>query len=216
MAAKQTITVELTGGWKKLKVMLSAAQFEKALKTNLKRATTLNAQFVRREVRKRIQGGGYTPNAALTVAIKGSTKALVDHADLMNAVTTVVVDEKTAFIGVQKQAKTKDGDDLVNIAAVVHEGVTIPVTEPMRALFQLVYEATRRQDPTRLTGRALEIYDQVSKHGGQFYPLKADTVAIVIPGRPFIRDVIEDAAVLTQVRTNWEAAVQAAYTEVKG
>lgn len=203
--------MELTGGWKKLKVMLSGAEFAKALEKNLNHATALNAAFVRREVRKRIQGGKYSANAALTVAIKGSSKPLVDNADLMNAVTTVQTDAKTAFIGVLKQAKSKDGEDMINIAAVVHEGVTIPVTEPMRMLFQVVYEAVEREDPSRLTGRALEIYRDVMANGGKFYPLKEGTIAIHIPGRPFIREVIEDPAILDKVRETWKAAVEAAY-----
>ncbi len=200
-------------GWGKMKTLLNPAEFTPTLEKNLEKATKLNGMLVRREIRDRVKASVYSPNAKLTIIIKGSSKALVGNADLFNAITDVPIDFKTVFVGVKKAAKGKHGEDLANLAAVLHEGISIPVTEKMRNLFFKLYQVSHGKiSPAQLTGRAKEIWED--SHEGIFYPLKAETQHIVIPPRHYFKAVFEDAKVLAQVKKNWELAVEATFKEM--
>jgi hypothetical protein len=168
-------TFEMTG-WKKLKTIFSPADFGAVLVPNLRKATAYNAQLVRKEIRQRIVDMKYSPNAKLTIMLKGSSKPLVGmDSALFNGVTTTVVNEKTAFVGVLRQARHGNQTGLANLAEMLHDGMTIQVTPKMRHLFLLLFEASQgRLDPSKLTGRAAELWEQL-KGKGTIYPIRPST-----------------------------------------
>ncbi len=71
-------------------------------------------------------------------------------------------------------------DDIMDIAAAVHEGATIQVTEKMRLFFAAIN-----------------------------HPLKATTTVIVIPSRPFLKTLLSRRA-MRFYKKEWERAVQRA------
>jgi len=187
-------------------MILDAGRFDRAQRSLMRTATYRAGKYVESRIRIQIKKAPYTPNASLTTAIKGSTKPLVDHADIWKAITTSRVDPNTVFVGVLNTALGPDGKRLVNITAVIHDGFAIPVTKKMRGLFHVLWLATTgKMDPAQLTGRAAEIYSRLNGRA-VIQRLKPSTTTIVIPKRPFIRDVFEDQAVRAAVMKYWEDA----------
>ena len=201
------------GAWDKFKMIMKGAKFDKLLHENVRRANTYLCLYIVKQIRREIQGGGYEKNAELTTLLKGSTKPLVGpgDAELFKAITKEIVNDFSAFVGVLRSEKSASGEDLVNIAEVVHEGSTITVTEAMRGMFIAMAAASRGDMPeSKLEGRALELYNQL-KGRGEIYPLKADTTAITIPARPFVRKVFEDPEVMKRVQDTWAHAMKASF-----
>lgn len=206
-------TFKMTG-WKKLKTIFSPADFGAVLVPNLKRATAFNAQLVRKEIRQRIVDMKYSPNSLATIAMKGSSKPLVGkNSQLFNGVTTLVVNEKTAFVGLLRQTRIgKNQAGLANLAEMLHKGMTITVTPAMRHMFLLLYEVSEgREHPEILKGRAKELWETTK---GNFLPIGKNTTHIIIPGRHFISEVFEDHAVLEKCKANWAKAVEASIMKV--
>lgn len=93
----------------------------------------------------------------------GGHKRLINNGDLLGAITYGI--DSTGFIarvGVIRNAKNAEGDDLVDIARIQSEGRVIPITEKMRMYLH-----------------------------AQGLHLKASTTHIIIPPSPFIEPVFE-------------------------
>lgn len=183
------------------------------MKAHIGQATELNAKLTEREVKKRIgkpSQPGWEPLSDLTKDIKRSSGMLFDKGELFKSITNKLINYKTAFIGVLRTAKRKDGGSMANIALVLHEGATIKVTQKMRRLFWVLWAArVGIVDAANLVGRAREIWER-TRGKSKIYKLSDNTTAIRIPGRPFFRDVFEDKAYLMTLKKNWEEAVSAA------
>ena len=196
-------SVRLTGDWKKLERQLSSDVFRAKITSEMKRATFINAGIVKREVRLNIRDGGHTPNAVLTRFIKGSSRPLIDQpGGLFQAIAFRSTGPFRAEIGVLK------GDPAANIAFIVHQGATIPVTAKMRGMFAALQDASEgRREPGSLTGRARELYARQQKG---WKALKPSTVAIRIAPRPFFRQAVENQELNNRVAENWLAAAASA------
>ena len=112
------------------------------------------------------------------------TKALVVHADLRNAIG-VVKAGSDVFVGVPRNARSKDGHDLVDVARIHEYGagpMTVKLTPAMRRLFGMV---------ARHSG-----HNQNALHS------RKGTVVITIPARPFVRPAFKV----------WSAQAQASFT----
>lgn len=163
-----------------------------------------------KHIRQLIRGGegGYEANAELTKEIKGASVPLVGgKADtgginLFQAISSTMLDDYAVFAGVKFVSEKYD------IAATLHDGAVIPVTEKMRTMFKMLWWASEGTiDSAQLTGRAAELWRL--KKGG-WYPIADDTKAIIIPGRPFIERAFESGEIKREARRNWEQAVQRA------
>ena len=120
--------VKRTGDWDKARVRLNAGLGPR-LASALRQATLRNALFLVREIQRgiRSQAPGGKPFAKLgesTIARKGSSKALIDTGFLINAITQKIMADK-AFVGLLRGTVNKDGEDMVNIGAVMEYGATI-------------------------------------------------------------------------------------------
>ncbi len=95
----------------------------------LRAATVKNALLLVREIQRgiRSQAPGGVPFAKLaesTIDRKGSSKALIDTGFLVNAITQKIMADK-AFVGLLRGTVNPQGDDVVNIGAVMEYGATI-------------------------------------------------------------------------------------------
>ncbi len=122
---------QLYGDWDKLEKDLKKMQ--PLLDANMEKATKYNAMSLRDEIKRRIRSGkGMVALKKATIERKGSSKPLIEHGDLLNAVTYKTLGKISFFIGVPRTAKRKRAmklagnrgavskTELVNIAAV-HE-----------------------------------------------------------------------------------------------
>lgn len=120
--------VERFGDWNKVKARLEnhpGARLAKAIR----QATIQNALLLVREIKRGIVSqapGGvpFAPLAESTIERKGSSKALIDTGFLLNSVTQRILADH-AFVGLLRGTVNKDGEDMVNIGAIMECGATI-------------------------------------------------------------------------------------------
>lgn len=202
------VAYKLDKNWKRLQQMLEPGKVDKIARRHLQRATRLNAKIAEKKIRDTIKSGGFVENRPLTVALKGDNKPLVGPtAQLWGAITSRLVDDRTAFVGVLKTSAN------YNIAVAIHEGVAIAVTAKMRGLFFVLWQASIGRMPvSELAGRAGELWSLMP---GGWKPLLPSTKVILIPARQFIREAFGDKEIRELSRANWQAALKAAFAEIK-
>jgi phage gpG-like protein len=100
--------VRRTGDWDKARAKLTTGMGPR-LATALRQATG---------------GQAFVKLAESTIERKGSSKALIDTGFLVNAITQKIMADK-AFVGLLRGTVNKDGEDMVNIGAVMEYGATI-------------------------------------------------------------------------------------------
>ncbi|ABB38696.2 hypothetical protein Dde_1899 [Oleidesulfovibrio alaskensis G20] len=120
--------VKRTGDWDKARARLNAGMGPR-LASALRQATIRNALFLAREIQRGIRsqspgGQPFSKLAESTIARKGSSKALIDTGFLINAITQRIMADK-AFVGLLRGTVNQDGEDIVNIGAVMEYGATI-------------------------------------------------------------------------------------------
>lgn len=109
---------QATGDWQKAYRILDG--LNRQIRQNTSLATKANGVALRDAMKKKIlveQPSEWPPLKPATIARKGSSKMLVNHADLVNSINDVTLGTMV-FIGVPRTAKNQDGEELVNIAAV--------------------------------------------------------------------------------------------------
>ena len=120
--------VRRTGDWAKAKAVLGHSLGPR-MAAALRAATAKNAMLLVREIQRGIksQAPGGVPFAKLaesTIDRKGSSKALIDTGFLVNAITQKIMADK-AFVGLLRGTINPQGEDVVNIGAVMEYGATI-------------------------------------------------------------------------------------------
>jgi phage gpG-like protein len=120
--------VKRTGDWDKVRAKLNAGMGLRLAKA-LHQATIRNALFLVREIQRGIRsqspgGQAFAKLAESTIERKGSSKALIDTGFLINSITQKIMADK-AFVGLLRGTVGKDGEDMVNIGAVMEYGATI-------------------------------------------------------------------------------------------
>lgn len=193
-------------GLKQWKHAIDARGFDKTARIHMRRATQLNGLVAVKLQRQVIQSGkSLRRNAALTQAIKGDNKALVDDATLFQSITHKVIDDFTVFTGVLRS------DRSFEVAYMIHEGAEAKVSKKMRGLFYVLWRAsTGKMDPNKLTGRAKDLYEKMQTG---WLPLSNDTEAIVIPPRQWIIVAFKNTQMIKQARDNWRMALQQAFAD---
>lgn len=145
--------VRQTGDWDKARAKLTTGMGPR-LATALRQATIHNALFLVREIQRGIRsqapgGQAFVKLAESTIERKGSSKALIDTGFLVNAITQKIMADK-AFVGLLRGTVNKDGEDMVNIGAVMEYGATIKHPNgatiiPARPFLHPVMEKYREQ-----------------------------------------------------------------------
>lgn len=143
----------------------------KALKRSVLQISHALAGLIVGGIQKQSPGGKkFAALAPSTIALKGSSKALINHGDLIGSVQVHPVQGgRGAFVGVHKKAK-ENGKSMANVAEIMEFGAKphpIIVTPKMRAFF----------------------FAMSKKHPGEFSPISPKKMVIVHPGikpRPFM------------------------------
>lgn len=211
--ATAAVQMKLTGKWAKMRVILSPKRLAAATSVEVSRATEQNAMFTARAIRRYIKAAKVEANAAATIAMKGSSKPLVHTGQMFQSIKGSLINSTTALAGVLRTAKSEDGAELANVAAILNEGATIPVTESMRGLFYALHTATTRGRGAVDASPRLDAI--LGARGGSkevIWPLDEGTEEIDLPARPFFEDSI-DSALKARIRKNWERAYQRALTK---
>jgi hypothetical protein len=199
------MTVKMSGMWRQYKIAMNAKTINARLRKEVAIATLLNAKIYQKAIRKNL--GGRPGNAPLTVAIKRSSRPLVDYADLSKSVVGRRVKWNVGVAGVNRY-KSRSGGGL-NVAELLHEGGSIKVTSAMRSMFKLLsFVAQGKMSPTKLTGRAAELYARGKSV--QWRPINTGTIRI--PARPFLKNAMRDKKNYAMARRNWKEAVRRAMT----
>jgi hypothetical protein len=188
-------------GWGRYKRAIDSARFKKRQRIAINKAIKVLANEVTSLVVKRVQTRISPGIADLTKMIKGKTKALIDTGELVNAITNKQLAYNTAFIGIPKNAKGKDGRNLAKIANILHEGATIKVTRRMRIMFRYLWLVGQgKMDQGKLRGNALKIWKRIGGRKRIIKPLSEGTSVIRISARRFIGDVLGSKKVKKMVK----------------
>lgn len=120
--------VERFGDWGKARELLTHGTGQR-IALAVRKATIKNAMLLVREIKRGIRdqapgGQQFTPLAQITIARKGSSKALIDTGFLVNSITQKIMADQ-AFVGLLRETVNKDGESMVNIGAVMEFGATI-------------------------------------------------------------------------------------------
>lgn len=204
--------VKLTGSWLAFRSALDGKKFQRRLDRAMALATKANAMLVVDAIRHNIKSGAFAsarvPNASLTIEIKRKRKPLIDSGGLIKAAMYEVQSPYRAEVGYLRGAPKTD------IAIINHEGATIPVTDRMRKMFAALAVASSTGStlgPGGLMGRAAELF---ARKPGGWKPLRPSTVAIRIPARPFVKEVIDNDALQQAVAENYLKAESMAIADL--
>ena len=142
------------GNWDKAKAKLAnnpGARLANAIRLATIKNAILLVREIKRGIRSQAPGGKpFVELAASTILRKGSSKALIDTGFLLNSITQRIMADR-AFVGLLKGTVNKDGEDMVNIGAVMEYGATINhpngavIVIPPRPFLHPVMEKYREQ-----------------------------------------------------------------------
>ena len=189
-------------GFKRLKKALNPRRARNRLGKFVKEANEKLGQWMVDEIRRNIREGSYARNTELTRILKESSRPLVDHGGLLGS-TAYELSGPWAFeVGVNRKAgakqiggrgtggKAQTGGSGGNVAAIVHgfneEGITIDVTDQMRAYFRFLAHHTR----------------------GRVKPLAESTTSIRIRPRPYLKDAVYSKRARMKVQEEWLKAIR--------
>ena len=170
--------LRLTGDWPTMRQLFNARGFQSRWKLNMNKylkAMGIATQGLMTKIILRDKP--FVENAALTGIIKQESTPLVQENDLVQSINWEIKGEQV-FIGVLR------GSGNFNVAAIVHEGATIPVTKKMRGYFIFLHS----QNP-------------------KIKVLSPKTTKIIVPGRPFSKTTLEDPRLEPFVKKQAETLV---------
>lgn len=133
MGAKLTFR----GAWDSFLRFLSPARAKRAFQEELRRKVLEQVILLRADVITYIDSEKHgVPNSPLTIMVKKSSRPLVDRGDLRQSISAeaeVTASGVSGACGVMRSARGKGGKSMVNIAAALHNGFRIKVTDKVRA-----------------------------------------------------------------------------------
>lgn len=156
--------VTLTGNWQAATTALEgmAARLRAAVRAAHEQLARELEEAVREGLQSQAPAGQpFVPLHAFTAEQKGSSTALAGGPLEAAVKATVSSDGLKVRVGIPASARAPDGTSLAMVARVQEHGATIDVTPKMRAF---------------LAARGLH--------------LRASTVTLVIPARPFLRPIL--------------------------
>lgn len=155
------------------------AKMPRAVDHALKSGAMELTRTIKIGIRNQRPGGvAFKPLAETTKKLKGSSKALIDHGDLLRSIHMYDVQVGTGkawFVGVNKQTRARNGKSMANIAEI-HEYGTRPFNIPVTRKMQRWWDAMVAKGVFRapLDPRTMWI-----RHPG-------------VPARPFLRPSFEE------------------------
>ena len=172
---KPKVQPDGTFGWDELAHLVDPKRVKHAMQSHFSVALRrVGLLFERRAAEIITREKPFKANAALTIALKGSTTPLVDHGDLVGSLTSHRINWMRLRMGVRSK-RLKGGRYL---AEVLHNGATIQVTDAMR---RAVFGALRRKLGPRFDAFAAKMLGAPAKS------------VWIIPPRPFLATTFNDA-----------------------
>lgn len=202
------VDVKLIGAWNAYQKATDPAKLEARIKASLATAgDRIGRQFVAK-AQKAIRNKDYAPNSPITVILKrGQSTPLVGRpgGDLFQAISYDASNPFRILLGVLRQ---KAGEELVNIAIVLHEGATIDVGQHPQIrmkVFAMLREAMGRKAGSKAArmSRAAAIEGMSKAVGG---PKNVWT----IPPRRFLSAPLQDPSFRTFAAKTWSSAIRVA------
>lgn len=182
------------GDWKAWEEVLSARGFTQRLDTEVDRANQRIGLDAVAAIRRSIRSGDYEPNSALTVAIKGSSKPLVDTGDLNRRIThDVEKGRRAVWVGLKRnEGKT-------SVAEKLHDGFVIDL-EAHPGIRQAVFAKLREK------GRMFRPGNQLASGSKRW----------VVPPRPFITGPLAGPEMQAKIRQHYHEAFGRALRNARG
>ena len=196
------IDIRRIGDWKLADRILRTASSD--LGKAIDEALDQEGEFFVGKIKQYMRTGAFAPLSPNTLAVMGGGggrdtrgrfkagrgghggKPLFRSGDLRNSVTKVKAGAGAIFIGVPRNAPSKAGRPLVNIADVHERGATI-VLRMTPAMRRFLFARLPKQIGPRLPG-------------GHFYSKSTGIIVIKIPARPFIAPVFAEFGPTTHER----------------
>jgi len=229
--------LKITGRWREFERALDADAFRRRLEHQIEIAHTRIGRMIIKKIRRSVQARAFAPDSPVTIALKGSSKPLVHHGDLLQSITydgvrTGPPTARALRIGVIKR---KAGEKMVDIARILHDGATVDTArhpQVRRAVFAKLRESVSAERMRALNARQRPVVAGAARTlglraGGRsnrsraamFARMRAGsargggTGLWVIPARPFITRTIGDPQTYRTAQRYWSAAIRAALTE---
>lgn len=186
------------GDWDKFRRHIGT--LEQRLIARIRRITAKAARELAKDWKQGIKSKqfGLEDNAPLTIEAKGSSTPLIQHGDLLGSIKPHRIDGDIWFVGILKNAKTSDGDSLVDIANVLEHGSDGPI-RPKNGKYLAIpvtYKAQRAGSPLNYPGHLIFLNNPMTP-GAVFVDFEDEEVQYVllpevtIPPRPARQKVID-------------------------
>ncbi len=170
--ANTGIGIKFVGDWAQAEKILAAAPAD--LKQACQRALKQEALYLLSELQKNFKKVT-PPNAASTIANKGSSRPLVNHRDLYNAMAVVQVSDDEVFIGISGSTKSRGKTAKGSLTRLVD------IHEHGKIIIQHMTDKQRRFLHARKGG----------KSGAKGAGGGGGIIIIHIPARPFIKPTFD-------------------------
>jgi hypothetical protein len=234
------ISVKMIGDWAEMARIARTmqARFKRALEVAVMQEAQMLRGFIVKGIASQAPGGqAFQPISPLTRALRkvlggAGSKALIATGALRGSITVtrVASAEPKAFVGVLRNAKSKGGKSLANIAEIHEFGASIRKTDRMRRFLHAVARQAGLAKEGLQVGGVGKVFKKGGRwrnHAGQFLSGKQLAAAkaaeaagrgtkkpgvgsIVIPPRPFIGPVLQKYGKPEDVKKRFYQRVAAA------
>jgi hypothetical protein len=131
MALKIDITMTGMG-----RTLAACGQWSRQAEGAVQRAVNRSANYLRKQwimgIRSQAPGGQrFKPLSPVTIALKKSSKALIDHGDMIRSINVQRImagRQIVFFVGINRNAVTRDGSNMANLAEI-HETGSLKVKD---------------------------------------------------------------------------------------
>ena len=195
---------QMDPGWEKYNNATDVKRFKRKFARHRKRALDEVARVI---IAEALKAGSFERNASLTEAIKQGNKPLHDTGkELVGAFRTRLIRKDALFVGIPQNHK------FYFKARTIHEGAILKVTGKMRAMFVMLWLASKGDIPeSQLTGRAAELFARKSTG---WLPLRQSTTVIRIPARAFMDDAFSSEKTKREMLRRFTRAVDQTLAEL--
>jgi len=181
-----------------------SGETQRRLRKAMFEATREAAEIVKDAVIREIDLGQFERDAALTIALKGFDHPLIERGRMRDAITAHRQGDGFV-VGLRVGVRGAGGRSFLGIYKLLQAepDFRIRVTDPMRVMFKALWLVSIGKKPvSELWGRAAVLYQK--SPGTKWKPLDPSTTEIVIPGRPFLKQALNDPALREKIREVFE------------
>lgn len=180
------------------------------LESEIRKATIRNSLFLIKTIKDNIRSDKFKENAPMTLALKRSTKTLIDQRNLWGAIDHALKSSFESEVGIiqekastgSKFGKTKSQLKIKHLVELMESGYTIKVTEKMKKAIAATLSADKTKTG-KVTARSRVALDRLSQING--------VKNFVVPPRPIFSSVWEDPSIEKVLQANWRKALEVTF-----